>query len=64
MSGILKENRTQLYALRFGHSIQLAVLALNGICISEHDGIIEKDIERTIIDIGHISSVGMQLRTR
>lgn len=41
-------------------SIQSAVLALNGICISEHDGIIEKDIEKTISNIGKIGSVGMQ----
>ncbi len=41
-------------------SIQSAVLALENICISEHDGIIEKDIEKTIHNLGQIGSVGMQ----
>ena len=36
------------------------VLAREGICISEHDGIIEKDIEKTIQNLGRIGSVGMQ----
>lgn len=41
-------------------AIQSAVLAREGICISEHDGIIEKDIEKTIMNLGRIGSVGMQ----
>lgn len=41
-------------------SLQSAVLAREGICISEHDGIIEKDIEKTIQNLGRIGSVGMQ----
>ena len=41
-------------------AIQSAVLAMEGICISEHDGIIEKDIEKTIRNLGRIGSVGMQ----
>lgn len=41
-------------------SIQSAVLAMDGTCISEHDGIIEKDIEKTIRNLGKIGSVGMQ----
>lgn len=41
-------------------AIQSAVLALEGICISDHDGIIEKDIEKTIQNLGKIGSVGMQ----
>lgn len=41
-------------------AIQSAVLALDGTCISEHDGIIEKDIEKTIRNLGNIGSVGMQ----
>ena len=36
------------------------LLAREGICISEHDGIIEKDIEKTIQNLGRIGSVGMQ----
>ena len=40
--------------------LQSAVLAREGICISEHDGIIEKDIEKTIQNLGRIGSVGMQ----
>lgn len=41
-------------------SIQSAVLALNGISATEHDGIIDKDIEKTIRNMGRIGSVGMQ----
>ena len=41
-------------------ALQSAVLAREGICISEHDGIIEKDIEKTIQNLGKIGSVGMQ----
>jgi L-cysteine desulfidase len=36
------------------------VLAREGICISEYEGIIEKDIEKTIQNLGRIGSVGMQ----
>ncbi|MBR2063285.1 MAG: serine dehydratase subunit alpha family protein [Bacteroidales bacterium] len=41
-------------------ALQSAVLAREGICISEHEGIIEKDIEKTIQNLGRIGSVGMQ----
>lgn len=41
-------------------ALQSAVLAREGICISEHDGIIEKDIEKTIRNLGKIGSIGMQ----
>jgi L-cysteine desulfidase len=41
-------------------ALQSAVLAREGICISEHDGIIEKDIEKTVRNLGRIGSVGMQ----
>ena len=41
-------------------ALQSAVLAREGICISEHEGIIEKDIEKTIQNLGKIGSVGMQ----
>lgn len=41
-------------------ALQSAVLAREGICISEHDGIIEKDIEKTVQNLGRIGSVGMQ----
>lgn len=41
-------------------SIQSAVLALDDICISSNDGIIEDDIEKTIRNLGRIGSVGMQ----
>lgn len=45
-------------------SIQSAILALKGICISEHDGIIDKDIEKTIRNLGQLGSVGMQTTDR
>lgn len=41
-------------------ALQSAVLAREGLCISEYDGIIEKDIEKTIQNLGRIGSVGMQ----
>ena len=41
-------------------ALQSAVLAREGMCISEHDGIIERDIEKTIQNLGKIGSVGMQ----
>ena len=42
-------------------ALQSAVLARENLCISEHDGIIEKDIEKTIRNLGRIGSVGMQM---
>lgn len=41
-------------------AIQSAVLAMEGHCISEYEGIIEKDIEKTIRNLGRIGSVGME----
>ncbi|MCD8208604.1 MAG: L-serine ammonia-lyase, iron-sulfur-dependent, subunit alpha [Bacteroidales bacterium] len=41
-------------------SVQSSVLAMDGICISENDGIIDHDIEKTIANLGRIGSVGMQ----
>ncbi|NLB67226.1 MAG: serine dehydratase subunit alpha family protein [Bacteroidales bacterium] len=41
-------------------ALQSAVLALDGICISSNDGIIEEDIEKTIANLGKIGSIGMQ----
>ena len=41
-------------------AVQSAVLAMDGICISSNDGIIEDDIEKTIRNLGKIGSVGMQ----
>lgn len=41
-------------------AVQSAILALDGECISENDGIIEKDIEKTIRNLGKIGSDGMQ----
>ncbi|MEG1522123.1 MAG: L-serine ammonia-lyase, iron-sulfur-dependent, subunit alpha [Bacteroidales bacterium] len=41
-------------------AVQSAILAVDKICISENDGIIESDIEKTIYNLGKIGSVGMQ----
>ncbi len=41
-------------------SVQAAVLALDGICISSNDGIIEDCIEKTICNLGRIGAEGMQ----
>lgn len=42
-------------------SIQSAVLAMDGICVCETDGIIDKDIEKTISNLGSIGSSGMEM---
>ena len=41
-------------------SIQSAVLALNGIEADENNGIIDRDIEKTIQNLGEIGSTGMK----
>ncbi len=41
-------------------AVQSSVLALENICISENDGIIEENIEKTIQNLGRIGSLGMQ----
>ena len=41
-------------------SVQSAILALDNICISSNDGIIDDDIEKTISNLGIIGSKGMQ----
>ncbi len=41
-------------------SIQSAVLAMDGIHACETDGIIDKDIEKTISNLGKVGSVGME----
>ena len=41
-------------------AIQSAMLSLDGHCVSEHDGIIDLDIEQTIKNLGRVGSVGME----
>ena len=41
-------------------AIQSAMLSLDGQCVSEHDGIIDRDIEQTIQNLGRVGSVGME----
>ena len=41
-------------------AIQSAVLAMRGTCVTETDGIIDKDIEKTIRNLGEIGSSGMK----
>ncbi|MBR5856007.1 MAG: serine dehydratase subunit alpha family protein [Bacteroidales bacterium] len=45
-------------------SVQSAVLALDNICISSNDGIIEDCIEKTVYNLGTIGSQGMQVTDR
>lgn len=45
-------------------AVQSCVLALRGTCISDTDGIIDKDIEMTIKNLGKIGSSGMQSTDR
>lgn len=42
-------------------SIQSAVLAMHGIHVCETDGIIDRDIEKTISNLGSIGSSGMEI---
>ena len=42
-------------------AMQSSILALAGSCISPKDGIIEKDIEKTISNLGRLGSIGMQV---
>ena len=42
-------------------SVQSAVLALDGIHACETDGIIDKDIEKTISNLGSVGSTGMEM---
>lgn len=42
-------------------AVQSAILAIDNICISDNDGIIENDIEKTIYNLGKIGSIGMQM---
>lgn len=42
-------------------SVQSAILAIDNICISDNDGIIENDIEKTIYNLGKVGSIGMQM---
>ncbi len=41
-------------------AVQSAILAMDNICISDNDGIIENDIEKTIYNLGKLASIGMQ----
>lgn len=41
-------------------AVQSAILAVDKICISENDGIIENDIEKTIYNLGKVGTTGMQ----
>lgn len=41
-------------------AIQSSMMALDGHCVSEYDGIIDRDIEKTISNLGRVGSIGMQ----
>lgn len=41
-------------------AVRAAVLALDGRCISDNDGIVEKDIEKTVRNLASLGSKGMQ----
>ncbi|MBR4756133.1 MAG: serine dehydratase subunit alpha family protein [Bacteroidales bacterium] len=45
-------------------AIQSAVLAMSGKCVCETDGIIDRDIEKTIRNLGEIGSFGMKSTDR
>lgn len=41
-------------------SVQSAMLAMKGICVPPTDGIIDRDVEKTIANLGRIGSMGMK----
>ncbi len=41
-------------------AIQSAILAIDDVCVSSNDGIIENDIEKSILNLAEIGTVGMQ----
>ena len=41
-------------------AIQSSMMAIDNHCVSEHDGIIDKDIEKTIANLGKVGSIGMK----
>lgn len=41
-------------------AIQSSMMAIDSHCVSEHDGIIDKDIEKTIANLGKVGSIGMK----
>ena len=41
-------------------AVTSALLAMDGICISANDGIIEQDVEKTIQNLGRIGQESMQ----
>ncbi len=41
-------------------AIQSAILAIDEVCVSANDGIIENDIEKSILNLAEIGTVGMQ----
>ena len=55
-----KEGCAMKVASGVSSALQSAVLARENICISAEDGIIEEDIEKTIMNLGRIGSIGMQ----
>lgn len=63
VSGMICDGAKPGCALKLGTAasaaIQSAILALNGVEISEKDGIINNDVEETIKNLGKIAAVGM-----
>ena len=41
-------------------AIQSSMMAIDSHCVSEHDGIIDKDIEKTIANLAKVGSIGMK----
>lgn len=46
-------------ATAIGAAVQCAALGINGIEVSSHDGIIDKDVEKTIKNLGNVCTLGM-----
>jgi len=65
LTGIVCDGAKPSCALKLATSasaaVQSALLAVSGIEVSKHDGIIEDDVEKTIINLAKIGTLGMSV---
>ncbi|CCC57709.1 L-serine ammonia-lyase, iron-sulfur-dependent, subunit alpha [Caloramator australicus] len=65
LTGIVCDGAKPSCALKLATSasaaVQSALLAVSGIEVSKHDGIIEDDVEKTIINLAKVGTLGMSV---
>lgn len=68
MSGMICDGAKSSCALKIASSVnaavQCAILAMNGIEVSEKDGIVAKDVEKTIKNLAQLGNEGMEATDR